>query len=640
MVKKPRDYQTWAHQALWNFIHDSRNFADPLKGTPPRNPLVVEATGLGKSLNIAMFIWHILSVYPKTRIMQLSHVKELVAGNYGELLGMWPSAPAGIYAAGLNVKETRSQVTFAMINSVAKRAATFGHIDFLIIDEAHRLSDVGATMYSKFIADLRRKNPNLVVIGYTATPFRMGLGHLIDGKLFDEVVYDIGSGESFLWAVNEGYLIMPVPVDPGFKVDDSSIGITSGDFTTSDASKALHDQDIIERAVDYSIVVATEQSRRSALTFAQSIDDAELIAEMFTYKGFPCEAVHSKRGDRDEVLEAHRKGDLWGIVNKDILTTGYNDPMLDLMVVLRLTRSPGLWVQMVGRMTRPVWLPGYDISTKEGRWESILASHKQTALVLDFVGNTERLGPINYPNLPARRGAGGGEPPVRTCSVEKGGGCSPSTYHHVSVKVCPYCGYEWPVETHLNDKASNAQLVTPTNPLGLPAVEIKKEFEIISVHEMTATKHEGKVLRRDDDGNVLEKKLDTVKVVYRSGFASYNQWVCFAHPSNSFPRKQAEKWWNQHGGDGFPPSNIDEAVEQIGGLNKPKFLKVWINTKYPEIVAYDFEGTKFELNLNPDKKIYEPEPDPMAKIIEDANKSKAYVNNAFAGYDFDDDIPF
>jgi DNA repair protein RadD len=660
-MKVPRDYQTWAHNATVNFILNPANWTGGVAtdGKGPKYPLVVEATGLGKSLNIAMFIWHALSMSPGARIMQLCHVKELVESNYKELLGMWPAAPAGIYAAGLNRKDTRSQVTFAMINSVSKRAATFGKIDFVLIDECHRLSNNDKTMYGKFLTELRKKNPNLIVIGYTATDYRMQGGKLTDMGLFDEVVFDIGSGESFLWAVDQGYLIMPVPTDPGFQLDDSGIELSGGDYKQSAASQALRDQDIIERAIDYSIALAKEEGRKRALAFAQSIEDAELIADILTYKGYPTEAVHSQRSDRDEVLAAHKRGDLWGVSNKDILTTGYNDPVLDLMINLRLTRSPGLWVQMVGRMTRPNWTNHFfghnggpplddegrfNIGTREGRLASIAASGKLNARVLDFTGNTERLGPINYPNLPKRRGAGGGEPPVRTCNGttdegrEAGMKCAPATFHHVSVKICPHCGYEWPEESKIGGMASNKDLVSPTNPLGLPAPKmIEKTYEVFSVHEMTAVKHNGKVLTRDDEGNVLEKKPDTVKVSYRCGYRSFNTWVCFAHKPKSFPRRRAEGWWSAHGGQGDAPFDIDEAVEMIGDLKRPKFIKVCTSTEFPEIESYDFVGTKFVLDLTGEVEIHDPEPDPMEKVIESASTAQFYAGGS--GY-YDDDIPF
>lgn len=641
-MKQPRDYQMDAHNALINYIHEPANYG--------KNPLVVEATGLGKSLNIAMFMWHMLNAYPHLRMMQLCHVKELVEGNYKELLGMWPAAPAGIYAAGLNRTDTRAQLTFAMINSVAKRPATFGHIDFLVIDEAHRLSPNDSAMYSKFIAALKQKNPNLIVVGYTATDFRMGQGMLTDGELFDEVVYNIGGGESFLWAVEQGYLIRPVPTDPGFQLDDTGIGLSAGDFNTSEASAALEEQDILERAVDYTIKVSAEEGRKCGITFAQSIDHAELIADMFTYKGWPTEAVHSKRNDRDEVLKVHKEGGLWGVTNKDVLTTGWNNPILDILIALRLTRSPGLWVQMVGRLTRPSWGGNYhfghnggpplddsgsfNLGTKEGRLLSIASSHKFTGRVLDFVGNTERLGPINYPNIPRRRGKGGGEQPVRTCHQ-----CEPATYHHVSVKVCPECGFEFPVNQVLRTEASSAELVSATNPLGLPVPKkVEKEFKVYGVHQMICTHNVGK---DKADGT---KKPDTMKVAYRSGYTTLNAWICFEHPEGNFARRKAEQWWRDHGGQGAAPTTVAEALELADTLTKPKFINVWANTKFPEITAYDFEGTRFEpidltdLNNIKPRELHEPEPDPMPPQQADDMSKPLEIGGEY--YYDDDDIPF
>lgn len=627
MIKNPRDYQEAANIHLWNYLHNS----------PGMNPLVVEATGLGKSLSIAMIIRMLLHYYPTTRILQTCHVKELVQGNHDELMAFWPSAPVGLYSAGLGVRDLRKQVTFCSIMSVAKRAHAFQHVDFLIVDEAHTISDKDTATYSKFIAELRKKNPRLVVIGFTATPFRMTTGMLTDGDMFDEVVYDIGSGESFVWAVEQGYLIRPVPKNPGFELDSDAIGLSGGDFKTKETSDALREQDILERAVDTCIAQANEQGRTSWLTFCQSIDDADLVADMFTHKGYPHESVHSKRDDREEVLARWVRGELVGVTNKDILTTGFNNPHIDLINMLRLTRSPGLWVQMVGRGTRPYWVdhvghnggpPLYDIGTVEGRLNSILASPKQTCLVLDFVGNTKRLGPINYPRLPKRRGSsgGGGESMVRECPQ-----CT--AYIHISCTSCTECGYEFPPPVRITGRASSDALVE-TKVIDLTQPIPEKEFEIFGVHRMVCALYQGR-----------NGKPDTMRVDYFCGFQRFSQWVCIAHPEDSYPRTKAEQWWTRHGGDEPVPTDVDTAVELAGDLTKPKFIKVWVNTKYPEIVGMDFRGTRFE--LPPEiggPPLQEPEPDPLAearaKTEAQQRAAQEHVAAAMDGGYFDDDIPF
>lgn len=609
----PRDYQEAGHWAQWNYIHDPANYG--------KNPLVVEPTGTGKSFQIALFIWHMLHAYPHTRIICTAHVQELVEANYKELLGCWPSAPAGVYSAGLGIKEHRAQVTYASIQSVSKKAALWKHVDFLLVDEAHMISDNDTARYNQFIADLKKVNPNLVVIGYTATDFRMKTGRLTEGDLFDEVCFDLSGGEAFVWLINEGYLIRPVPKYPGFQLDSDSVGIVGGDFNNKQASEAMHDQDILERAVDTTIAMAEEQGRLAWLHFCQSIDDAELVADMFTHKGYPHEAVHSKRGDRTEVLERFKRGELVGVTNQDILTTGYNQKNIDLITALRLTRSPGLWVQMVGRGTRPLYAPGYDITTRQGRLDAILASPKQTCLVLDFVGNTERLGPINYPRVPNRRkkGDNGGDT-TRKCPQ-----CD--TYNHISVKVCEECGYEFPPPERLRGEASDSALVREGQVLDLTKQPPPREFRVEGVHRMLCTHHKGK-----------GGKPDTLKVDYYCGLQKYSAWVCFEHPVNSFPQRKAAEWWRSHGGQGPVPTTVQGALDQSADLVKPKWIKVEVAGRYPSIEAYDFIGTRFE--LPPElggPPLVEPGPDPLAL---DAKEQDHRSLKERLGVNYDEDIPF
>lgn len=604
MKKRPFSYQQDAYDALLSYLMQEQNFG--------KNPLVSMATGTGKSLVMAMFVWGMLARWPHLRMMQVTHAKELIAGNYGELMSLWPAAPAGVYSAGLGERNTRAQVTFAGIQSVHARPASFGHIDFLLVDEAHTISANEKTTYMKFIAALRTKNPNLIVIGFTATPFRMTSGLLVDGDMFDEVVYDIGGGESFVWAVDEGYLIRPVPKYPGFQLDSDAVRIVAGDFDNRAASQAMQDQDILERAVDTCIALGTEQGRQSWLHFCQSIEDAELVADMFTYKGHPHEAVHSKRTDRDEVLKVFAEGGLRGVTNKNILTTGYNNPAIDLIGMLRLTRSPGLWVQMIGRGTRPIWMPGFNIDTKQGRLDSVLASPKQTCLVLDFVGNTSRLGPINYPRIPARRGKGAGGDMTRLCPK-----CE--TYCHISNRACPECGYAFPPPERLQVTASESPIIEDRT-LDLSKQPDPKQFEVFGVSRMYCSRHSGK-----------GGKPDTMRVDYSCDLHRYSAWVGFDHPGGSYPYKRAIAWWEQHNGAGVPAS-VEEALEHASELHKPKFLRVWVNTKYPEIVEYDFRETRFQL---PPELGGPPLQEPTTTTPPDEVNWKHQL-----GTDYDDDIPF
>lgn len=607
-MKKPRDYQTAGATAVWDHIHSK----------PQENPLVLMPTGSGKSLTMAMLVSGIVQTYHHVNILNLVHVKELVEGNYNELMGLWPTAPAGVYSAGLGRREIR-QITYAGIDSIKSALKLLPKIHFVFVDEAHRISDKDQSTYQKTFAALREVNPDLSVIGFTATGYRAGMGMLTDGKLFDEVCFDLSSGPAFVWMLEQKYLLRLVPKNPGVQVDESKVKVRAGEYDETSASAAFRDQDILEQAIDR--IIEYGEDRQAWLIFAQSIEDCELIADMLRYKGYPVEAVHSKRGDRDAVIASFRRGELRGIVNQNILTTGFDDPRIDLIAMLRLTRSPGLWVQMLGRGTRPLWVghighnggpPLYDISTLEGRTASILASPKQNCLVLDFAGNTTRLGPINYPNIPAKKGSKKGKPPVRECPE-----CG--TYNHISIKACEECGYVFPVEQKLSAEAGRDELVLDLNSLPPPA---PREFGVFKVDQMVAAVQKAK-----------PGKWPTMRVDYFAGVRRFSTWVCPEHPG--FPSRKANEWWLAHGGDIPPPETAQAMVDKFNDLTKPHYIRVWVNTKYPEIDAYDFVGNAFQLP----PELGGPQGPPADPEDEAAEAERARIDALFEGMD-DDDIPF
>ena len=82
------------------------------------NPLVVIPTAGGKSLVMAAFIDGVLKAWPDQRVLVVTHVRELIAQNHAEMLGLWPEAPAGIYSAGLGRRDARARILFAGIQSI------------------------------------------------------------------------------------------------------------------------------------------------------------------------------------------------------------------------------------------------------------------------------------------------------------------------------------------------------------------------------------------------------------------------------------------------------------------------------------------------------------------------------------------
>jgi len=158
------------------------------------NPLIVLPTGTGKSVVIAKFLQGAIEAWPDTRIVMVTHVKELIAQNFQTLIRNWPEAPAGIYSAGLNRRDIHSQIVCAGIQSIYKRAYELQGVDLILVDEAHLIPRSSDTMYGQFLREVKEINPDVKVIGFTATPYRMDSGMLHTGKdhLFDAIAYEIG----------------------------------------------------------------------------------------------------------------------------------------------------------------------------------------------------------------------------------------------------------------------------------------------------------------------------------------------------------------------------------------------------------------------------------------------------------------
>ncbi len=507
------------------------------------NPVIAMPTGTGKAFVIAAFLQRVLGMWARQRIIILTHVKELVEQDYNELLKIWPNAPAGIYSAGLNRKDIMFPIIFGGVASVVNVVEAFGHRDLVIIDEAHLLSPKDDTMYQNIIARLKVISPYIKVIGLTATPFRLGQGLITDEGLFTDICYDDCGYERFNQLVAEGFISPLVPKRTKFEIDVSNVGIVNGDFKKAELQFATDKQEITYAALQETLELA--YNRRSCLIFSSGVEHAEHISEMLQSFGVPAAAVHSKMKpeERDARINAHKRGELWALVNNNVLTTGYNHKPIDLIVMLRATVSPGLWVQMLGRGTRP---------SPE--------TNKENCLVLDFAGNTRRLGPINDPVKPRKKGKGGGEAPVRICE-------SCGVYNHASSRFCCYCGMEFQFKTKFVANAFTDELIRSDAP-------VVEYFEVQRVlyHRYTSSK------------NINSPPM--IKVEYYSGIQRFVEYICPEH-NKSYARKKYHDWWRQrHASE--PPNTTEEALFLVSELRPPKRIRVWVNKQWPEVLSYEY----------------------------------------------------
>lgn len=557
---QPRDYQDYAVNSIIDYFVNG--------GTG--NPVVAMPTGTGKSLVIAEFIRRACQSWPGQRIIMLTHVKELIEQNFDKMISQWPTVPAGIYSAGVGRKEL-CPITFAGIQSIYKVAHDCGHVDLLLVDECHLIPKKSNTMYRRFIEFLKKVNPHLKVIGLTATPYRVGMGSITDEDgLFDDICCDMTSLEAFNWFFDQGYLARLVPKRTGVEIDLTGVGTQQGDYKKKELQAATDQEEITHQAVCEMVDAARAEDRKHWLIFGTGIDHVNNIVTELHNQGVSATCVHSKMtsAERDANIKAFMDGEVTALVNNGVLTTGFDAPFIDLIGVLRATKSPGLWVQIMGRGTRPYYADGFDLSTQRGRLNAIAYSEKPNCLVLDFAGNTKRLGPINDPVLPKAKGKGGGEAPVRECDK-----CQ--TLFHASLRFCPTCGHEYPPEIKFKARAGEEELIAKKKKDDSPEVGVFK------VDMLTYKMRNGRV-----------GKPGFIEVTYQCGFRRFKQPLCLEH--EGFALKKARDWWrkatdNDDGAD--IPTNLGDALQRWSECRTPKNIRVWVNKKpYPEIMAVDYDG--------------------------------------------------
>lgn len=512
------------------------------------NPLVAIPTAGGKSLVIASFLQQVLAQYPNQKILVVTHVRELIAQNYAELKSNWPEAPCGIYSAGLKKRDTKFPIIFAGIASVSRKHDLFGKVDLVLVDEAHLVGTAESAQYLRFLAALKETNPKVKVIGFTATPYRLGVGSLTEGGIFTHLCYDITRGEDFTRLVDEGYLCPLVTKKTFMEYDLRGVRTSAGEFNQHDVQIAVDREDLTIPAVKE--IMYYGQTRNRWLIFASGIQHANHVTSVLNAWGIPTKCIYSdgmKNEERDAILESHRRGEIKAVVNCKILTTGYNDPQIDLLAILLPTKSAVLWVQMLGRGMR-------------------IYPDKTDCLVLDFAGNTKRLGPVNDPVLPLpkgqRRGGGGGVP-IKVCSK-----CY--TYCPAGCATCPQCGYEFPQLVHIESEASSEEVMVRK--------KVAREWWVPVDRVVFSEYHK--------PGSPV-----SILVSYHCGLQLHREWMCLAHPRGNLAVKKARDLWRTLSDGKPPPDTIEEAMCRLGELRAPNQIKVFQEgTYYTEVIGYDFKG--------------------------------------------------
>lgn len=321
------------------------------------------------------------------------------------------------------------------------------------------------------------------------------------------------------------------------QLDVGGIGTRGGEFIARDLHAAV-DQEAITQAV-VSEIVAYGATRHSWLVFCSGVEHARHVRDAIRAHGIPCETIvgETPSAEREALIEAFKRGEIRCLTNANVLTTGFNAPGVDLIAMLRPTKSAGLYVQIVGRGCR-------------------LAPGKSDCLVLDFAGNIARHGPIDAIK-PKRPGEGDGEAPVKVCPD-----CA--SIVHAAVRVCPDCGHVFPPpEPKIEAKASTLDVLSR---VGKP--------EWVEVTQVRYARHE------------KPGKPPSLRVEYWCGLSAHHEWICVEHAG--YPRQKAATWWAARAPGTPLPRSVDEALQHVATLRRPAQIAVRPSGRYTEVVAARF----------------------------------------------------
>jgi DNA repair protein RadD len=496
------------------------------------HPIVVAPTGSGKTIMICDFVDKYLTNIPRAKILILSHIKEILEQDYDALKKYFEGIEIGLYSAGM-ASRTISKITVAGIQSIWRKPQLFSDYAIVIIDECHLVTIRQNGMYRKFLAKL---DANFV--GFTATHFRMGSGyiHKGDGALFNEIAYNISSPENFNRLVAEGYLTELITKATLMRMNTNGIKIRGGDYAVNALSQRFDRDSVTDVAINE--VVEFGHNYKKWLIFAIDIAHAEHITKALKDKGVTANVVHSKmESDRDVAVHKFRHGKVRAIVNVDILTTGLDVPDIDLIVMLRPTKSPVVHVQTIGRGLR-------------------VADDKTHCLILDFAGNTARLGPINDVHIFKRKKGIGGKLITKECP-----NCH--AIHHPKVKICNVCNYKFKFRVKLTTTAATDDVVKMARP---------KWYYVDDIHYGLHHK---------------QGRPTSLKVTYRIGLQTFSEWVCYDH--GGFAKRSANNWVKWRAPAGMPmPKSVFELHEWSPWLKKPVQVFTNFSDKFPQIKDVKF----------------------------------------------------
>ena len=317
------------------------------------NGLIVLPTGAGKSWVIADIANRI-----EQPVLVFCPSKEILQQNYEKMEIVSPRSST-MYSASVGRKDI-SKITFATIGSVNNQPQDFDHFRIVIVDEAHGINSSGG-MYERFI----HRIPGRVIIGLTATPFRLGrafVGYSMlkfltrtRPRIFSNLLYCVQVSD----LVHQGYLSELKYYDLT-SIDLSRVrsNSTGADYNDESLKAEYARTGFFDRLTTTVWRVIHPKSgipRKGVLVFTKFIEEADALVAKLNQLGAKAALVtgNTPKQEREEILERFKKGEIRVVANVNCLAIGFDYPELDTVVIARPTKSLVFWYQAVGRCIRP-----------------------------------------------------------------------------------------------------------------------------------------------------------------------------------------------------------------------------------------------------------------------------------------------
>ncbi|WP_158796043.1 DEAD/DEAH box helicase [Pedobacter sp. L105] len=354
-AKKLYDYQQNDITALF----------DKLEQNPVHHRLLYQLpTGGGKTVIFSEIANRFIRKYQK-KVIVLTHRIELCR-----------QTSSALKTAGIKNKIVDSSIKkvsrkdnhdcyVAMVETLKNRIND-GQIDMngiglVIIDEAHHNS------FHKLLAEFE----NAAIIGVTATPFSSDID-LPMHKNYDELVV----GESITSLIEQGYLAKPTTWRYDVELNTLKTGL-NGDFTVSTSDELYSSPAMLDLLVH---AYEAHTKNKKTLIFNNGIFTSKKVCQVFTDLGYPIRHLDNETpaAERIEILKWLKKTKGAILTSVSILTTGFDEPSIQTVILNRATNSLTLYHQMIGRGARR--LP-----------------QKKTFTIIDLGNNTDRFGEWNAP---------------------------------------------------------------------------------------------------------------------------------------------------------------------------------------------------------------------------------------------------